>query len=137
MQTCVTVEMEEAVRFQRGNKLPSTGDLIDKLNQLHEAQNQGKLNLAWNLENDIRMMVKRGIYEGYLDDDLRISVVRFLSVRRMGSGANRHTFYVLLQKLDGTSVVGVHKMDLMDFLSEVNRERLTGSQHIGPRFWPF
>jgi hypothetical protein len=29
------------------------------------------------------------------------------------------------------------KMDLVDFLSHVNRERLSGGQHIGPRFWPF
>jgi hypothetical protein len=137
MEICVA--LEEGVRFQRGHVLTSAQDLIGKLNQLSKVKDERKFDLAYQLERQIRDMARPGIYAGYLDDGLEKSIVRLLHVKRRGDGANAHTFYVELEMLDDTVSVGgrIWEMDLMQFLSDINRVDKTDRQRIEPRFTPF
>lgn len=132
--------LEQSVRFPRGKELPKPETLIELLNQLSSAQEANERDRAFSLEEKIRALVSPGVYEGYLDDDsLRVYTVRVDSITRRGTNANAHTFRITLEILDGTDVLEVRLMELIDFLRPVNRMRScqTERQHVGPRFWPF
>jgi len=125
--------------FESGRELPKVHVLHELLWQLDIAIQCKDMDCVRGLERLIQFLIPPGLYEGYLGDDLEISQVHVSpeAIVRKGSGANIHSFVVILDVLDGANSVGQEEMELFEFLKEVRRVRPPGKQHVGPRFWPF
>ncbi len=123
------------------NSLPTAHELIDALNRLFEAQDKEDTTEEKRIVREIEEFVKPGTYKGFLGDDLQASSCYVLAPERRDKKANIHTFCVKLRRFDlnNPSPVGeMQKMDLIDFLAEIHRERdLGGHTYVGPRFWPY
>jgi hypothetical protein len=138
MQTNAT-EKAQGGSFERGLELPQPQDLIDLLNRLDIAREVHDEAVAQALESDICALIKAGtVYEGYAGDEgLEVSIVRVALIDRRGNGANIHSFRIWLEVLDGTDVVELRQMELIEFLQPITRESRCERQQKGPRFWPF
>lgn len=124
--------------FESGSKLPTINELIEALNQLDRAMQQGDSAASSAYEKTILGMVEPGLYEGYVkDDDTSTSIVSLIQVKRERNGANIHSFVVDLLVMDGDTVSEACKLDLFEFLQTWCRVCPLGRSHYGPRFQPF
>ena len=134
MQDAGTDDQQHAEEFAL---LAPPKKLIEKLNDLSDAQRAHDLIKINEIEQEIREMARPGLYEGYPDESLRPVLCSVFDVKRANKGANTHSFQVCYLKVMEGDPKKVYFMDLIDFLCPLWRTTNTLDRvHRGPKFWP-
>jgi|GEM_PF-4652115 hypothetical protein len=129
-----------ALRFQHREELPSARALIELLNELDEARQAKDHHKADRLEEYIKGIVPESVlYQGFVDDEVTVSVVCAGQIVSKGDGANAHTFYIRFEVIENLTVTQVREMELKDFLVREDFVRVLSpvKTYRGPRFVPF